>query len=70
MKINKENIQKLDKKLSLIPLSYDRAFKSVFKINLDILRDFLKVVIPLDINNDDKIKNMIFFIYFSFRMTD
>ena len=44
MKINKENIQKLDKKLSLIPLSYDRAFKSVFKINLDILRDFLKVV--------------------------
>ena len=55
MKINKENIQKLDKKISLIPLSYDRAFKSVFKINLDILRDFLKVVIPLDINNDDKI---------------
>ena len=55
MKINKENIQKLDKKLSLIPLSYDRSFKSVFKINLDILRDFLKVVIPLDINNDDKI---------------
>lgn len=27
----------------------------MFKINLDILRDFLKAFIPLDINDDDKI---------------
>ena len=55
MKITKKYLQELDKKTELIPLSYDRAFKSVFKINLDILRDFLKVVVPLDINDDDKI---------------
>ena len=54
-KINKKYLQKLDQEISLIPLSYDRAFKSVFKINLDILRDFLKVTVPLDINSDDKI---------------
>ena len=35
-----EHLEKLDQELSLIPLSYDRAFKSVFKINLDILKDF------------------------------
>ena len=55
MIITKEYLQELDKKTELIPLSYDRAFKSVFKINLDILRDFLKAVVPLDINDDDKI---------------
>ena len=55
MKITKKYLRELDKNTELIPLSYDRAFKSVFKINLDILRDFLKAVIPLDINDDDKI---------------
>ena len=45
MKITKKYLKKLDQKLSLIPLIYDRAFKSVFKINLDILKEFLKVTI-------------------------
>ena len=55
MTITKEYLEKLDQTLSLIPLSYDRAFKSVFKINLDILKEFLKVMLPLDISIDDKI---------------
>ena len=55
MTIAKEYLEKLDQTLSLIPLSYDRAFKSVFKINLDILKDFLEVMLPLDISIDDKI---------------
>ena len=40
MNITKEYYKKLDQEMTLIPLSYDRAFKSVFKINLDILKDF------------------------------
>ena len=55
MKITKKYLKKIDQKLSLIPLSYDRAFKSVFKINLDILKEFLKVTIPININDDDSI---------------
>ena len=55
MKITQKYLEKLDQKLSLIPLSYDRAFKSVFKINLDILKEFLKVTIPININDDDNI---------------
>ena len=55
MKITKKYLKKLDQKLSLIPLSYDRAFKSVFKINLDILKEFLKVTIPININDNDSI---------------
>ena len=50
-----EHLENLDQTLSLIPLSYDRAFKSVFKINLDILKDFLKVIIPININDNDSI---------------
>ena len=50
-----EHLEKLDQELSSIPLSYDRAFKSVFKINLDILKDFLKVTIPININDNDSI---------------
>ena len=50
-----EHLENLDQTLSLIPLNYDRAFKSVFKINLDILKDFLKVTIPININDNDSI---------------
>lgn len=53
MKITEKYLEKLDQTLSLIPLNYDRAFKSVFKINLDILKEFLKVTIPININDDD-----------------
>ena len=55
MKIDENYLADLDQKLSLIPLSYDKAFKSVFKINLDILKEFLKVTIPININDDDSI---------------
>ena len=55
MTITKEYLENLDQTLSLIPLSYDRAFKSVFKINLDILKEFLKVSIPTNINDNDSI---------------
>ena len=50
-----EHLENLYQTLSLIPLNYDRAFKSVFKINLDILKDFLKVSIPININDNDSI---------------
>ena len=50
-----EHLEKLDQTLPMIPLFYDRAFKSVFKINLDILKDFLKVIIPININDNDSI---------------
>lgn len=55
MTITKEYLENLEKTLSLIPLSYDRVFKSVFKINLDILKEFLKVSIPTNINDNDSI---------------
>ena len=55
MTITKEYLENLEKTLSLIPLSYDRVFKSVFKINLDILKEFLKVSIPININDNDSI---------------
>ena len=55
MTITKEYLENLDQTLSLIPLSYDRAFKNVFKINLDILKEFLKVSIPTNINDNDSI---------------
>ena len=55
MTITKEYLENLEKTLSLIPLSYDRVFKSVFKINLDILKEFLKVSIPINISDNDSI---------------
>ncbi len=53
MKITKEYLKQLDETLPMIPLFYDRGFKSVFKMNLDILKEFLKVTIPVNINKDD-----------------
>ena len=40
---------KTDYDLKLIRVTYDYAFKKMFRGNLDILREFLKEVIPLDI---------------------
>ena len=54
--ISKEYFKQLDRKITLIPLSYDRVFKEVFKLNLDLLKKFLKVVVPLNIGKDDKIQ--------------
>ena len=36
----KESFEELDKKITLVPLSYDRVFKGVFKSNLDLLKNF------------------------------
>ena len=60
MKINlsEQYFEKLDQELKLIPITYDFAFKRLFRGNLDILRDFLKVVINLDITEDCKIRLM------------
>ncbi len=58
IELNKKYFKKLDQELKLIPITYDFAFKKIFRSNLDILRDFLKVVIPLDITDDCRIKLM------------
>ncbi|CCY45963.1 putative uncharacterized protein [Firmicutes bacterium CAG:822] len=58
IELNKKYFKKLDQELKLIPITYNFAFKKIFRSNLDILRDFLKVVIPLDITDDCRIKLM------------
>ena len=58
MILKTEYFEKLDQDLKLIPITYDFAFKKMFRGNLDILRDFLKEVIPLDINEECKIRLM------------
>ena len=58
LEINEEYFMQLDEKLTLVPLTYDKAFKSIFRTNLDILKEFLKDVIPLDIDKDCNIRLM------------
>ena len=48
MKINQLTLKELDKKVSLIPLTYDFSFKSVFSKNLEVLKEFLVDVLHLD----------------------
>ena len=57
-KLETEYFEQLDEKLTLVPLTYDKAFKRIFRTNLDILKDFLKDVIPLDIDKDCNIRLM------------
>ena len=57
-KLETEYFMQLDEKLTLVPLTYDKAFKRIFRTNLDILKDFLKDVIPLDIDKDCNIRLM------------
>ena len=42
MIINKENLKELDKKMNLLPLTFDPVFKGVFTKNLEILKEFLE----------------------------
>ena len=51
----KDYFMDLDSKFTLIPLSYDKLFKCVFKLNLDLLRKFLNEMIPIEITEEDKI---------------
>ena len=55
MKLTKEYLKKLDQKLELIPLSYDIAFKSTFKTNLNLLKHILNATLPIEISKEDKI---------------
>ena len=57
-KLEEEYFEQLDEKLTLVPLTYDKAFKRIFRTNLDILKEFLKDVIPLDIDKDCNIRLM------------
>ena len=57
-KLEEEYFGQLDEKLTLVPLTYDKAFKRIFRTNLDILKEFLKDVIPLDIDKDCNIRLM------------
>ena len=57
-KLETEYFEQLDEKLTLVPLTYDKAFKRIFRTNLDILKDFLKDVIPLDIDKECNIRLM------------
>ena len=54
--ITKEYLLKLDEKLDMIPLSYDLVFKSVFKLNLNLLVDLLNASLKMEISKDDKIR--------------
>lgn len=47
MIINKENLKELDKKMNLLPLTFDPVFKGVFTKNLEILKEFLVDVLHL-----------------------
>ena len=48
MKINEENLRKLDNVREMIPLTFDPVFKGVFSKNLEILKEFLRDVLHLE----------------------
>ena len=48
-------LKKLDKKITLINLTYDIVFKSVFRRNKDLLKDYLKSIMNLNIKKESKI---------------
>ena len=48
MKINEDNLRKLDNIREMIPLTFDPVFKGVFSRNLEILKEFLKDVLHLE----------------------
>lgn len=55
--INREYLKKVDKKLEMIPLTFDVMFKGVFEKNTDILKIFLISTLKLNLNaNDTKIE--------------
>ena len=48
MKINEDNLRKLDNIREMIPLTFAPVFKGVFSRNLEILKEFLKDVLHLE----------------------
>lgn len=59
IEITKEYLKKIDNEVSLIPLSYDFAFKRIFSKNPDALKDFLIKVLELDISKEECSINLI-----------
>lgn len=45
------DLELIDNELELIPITWDYAFKSVFKENLELLKRFLIVVLKLHLNS-------------------
>ena len=48
--IDREYLEKLDKELEMIPLTFDPIFKGVFGNNIDLLKRFLNEVLELDLD--------------------
>lgn len=53
MKINKNYLKQLDKDLTLIPLTFDYAFKSIFSRQTELLKKFLILELDLPLNPDE-----------------
>ena len=48
-----DDVRELDKKVKLIPITYDFSFKAVFGNNLDLLKKFLLAVLDLDVKDSE-----------------
>ena len=48
--LTRDDLVKLDKELKLIPLTFDKMFKSVFTYDLDIFKEFLILETNLDLD--------------------
>ena len=48
MIINKENLEVLDKKTNMLPITFDPIFKSVFSRNLEVLKELLVDILHLE----------------------
>ena len=51
--ITEEEMIMLDEEVKLIPLTYDKMFKGIFKERLDILKLFILSQLELDISPDE-----------------
>ena len=48
--LTRDDLVKLDKELKLVPLTFDKMFKSVFTYDLDIFKEFLILETNLDLD--------------------
>ena len=48
--LTRDDLVKLDKELKLIPLTFDKMFKSVFTYDLEIFKEFLILETNLDLD--------------------
>ena len=45
-------LSELDKKVKLLPITFDPVFKGIFGSNIDLLKDFILSVLEIDIDRD------------------